>query len=222
MKKLLKMMLSLLLAMAILLGGGAMGEASADLWDMAAPDDTANPDAEIKLLGGWWHILLLGVDSYSKGNNRQRTDSMIMLSVNLESNEAKLTSFMRDTWVKVPGTKDTYRKLTEMCAVGGPELTMKCLNENFSTQLEDYALVSMASMADIIDILGGIELDVTEAERKALNKGLFDLSPYSGMEKLEKSGQQVHLNGNQATAYARIRNIDNDYVRTERQRIVRL
>ena len=221
MKKFLKLMLAMLLVLSMLLGCGGICEAQAeDLWDMAAPDDTANPDAETKLLGGWWHILLLGVDSYTRGNNRQRTDSMIMLSVNLETCEAKLTSFMRDTWVKVPGTKDTYRKLTELCAVGGPELTMKCLNENFSTQLEDYALVSMESMADIIDILGGIDLDVTEEERKALNKGLFDLSSRSGMEKLEQSGEGVHLNGNQAVAYARIRKIDSDYVRTERQRTV--
>lgn len=221
MKKFLRTMLSMLLVISMLLGCGGICEARAeDLWDMAAPEDSANPDAEIKLLGGWWHILLLGVDSYTRGNNRQRTDSMIMLSVNLETSEAKLTSFMRDTWVKVPGTKDTYRKLTELCAVGGPELTMRCLNENFSTQLEDYALVSMESMADIIDILGGIELDVTEAERKALNKGLFDLSSRSGMEKLEQSGEGVHLNGNQAVAFARIRKIDSDYVRTERQRTV--
>lgn len=220
MKKLLQNMLCVLLIVAMLLGGGAMGESASDPWDMAAPEDSANPNAQTKLLGGWWHILLLGVDSYKNGNNRQRTDSMIMLSVNLETCEAKLTSFMRDTWVKVPGTKDTYRKLTELCAVGGPELTMRGLNENFSTQLEDYALVSMASMADIIDILGGIDLDVTEAERKALNKGLFDLSSRSGMEKLEESGEKVHLNGNQAVAFARIRKIDSDYVRTARQRTV--
>ena len=75
-------------------------------------------------------------------------------------------------------------------------------------------------MADIIDLLGGLYLDVTEAERKALNKGLFDLSSMSGMEQLEESGEQVLLNGNQAVAFARIRQIDSDYKRTERQRTV--
>jgi len=219
MKKFMRTVLCMLLCIALLSGSG-MAVADDSLWDMAAPDDQANPDAQVQLLGGWWHILLLGVDSYSKGNNRQRTDSMIMLSVNPETCEAKLTSFMRDTWVKVPGTKDTYRKLTELCAVGGPELTIAAINENFGMNIEDYVLISMEGIAEVIDLLGGIELDVTEAERKALNKGLFDLSPYSGMEKLEKSGEQVHLNGNQATAYARIRNIDSDFVRTERQRIV--
>ena len=71
MTKFLKTMLSLLLVISMLLGCGGICEARAeDLWDMAAPEDAANPDAEIKLLGGWWHILLLGVDSYTKGNNR--------------------------------------------------------------------------------------------------------------------------------------------------------
>ena len=73
---------------------------------------------------------------------------------------------------------------------------------------------------DLIDLLGGVDIDVTEAERKALNKGLFDLSSLSGMEKLQESGENVHLNGNQATAFARIRKIDSDYVRTNRQRTV--
>lgn len=104
--------------------------------------------------------------------------------------------------------------------MGGPELTMQAINENYGTNLTRYALVGMDGIAEIIDLVGGLELDVTEAERKALNKGLFDLSGLSGMEKLQESGEQVHLNGNQATAFARIRKIDSDYVRVERQRTV--
>jgi len=143
---------------------------------------------------------------------------MIILSVNADTKEIKMTSLMRDTWIKVSGHKT--RKLTELCAVGGPELTMQAINENYGTDITRYALIGMDGIAEIIDLLGGLELDVTEAERKALNKGLFDLSRLSGMEKLQESGEKVHLNGNQATAYARIRQIDSDYVRVERQRIV--
>ena len=166
----------------------------------------------------WWNILLLGCDSYTK-NDYSRTDSMIILSVNPGLNQVKMTSLMRDTWVTVPGKK-SHRKLTELCAVGGPELTIQAVNESYGMNIEDYVLISMNGIAEVIDLLGGIELDITEAERKALNKGLFDLSPLSGMEKLEESGENVHLNGNQATAYARIRQIDSDFVRTERQRTV--
>ena len=169
----------------------------------------------------WWNILLLGCDSYTK-NSYSRSDSMIILSLNMDTGSAKLTSLMRDTWIKVPGYKSKHRKLTELCAVGGPELTIRAINENFGMDIEHYALIGMEGIAEIIDIVGGLELDITEAERKALNKGLFDLSSLSGMEQLQQSGENVHVNGNQATAYARIRKIDSDYVRVERQRIVLL
>lgn len=168
----------------------------------------------------WTNVLLLGCDSYTK-NTPQRTDSMIILSVNQRTRQVKMTSIMRDTWIQVPGAS-SHRKLTELCSVSGPELTIRAINENFGTHLEKYALISMAGIAEIIDLIGGIEIDVTEAERKALNRGLFDLSGLSGMEELQKSGENVHLNGNQATAFARIRRIDSDYVRTERQRTVLL
>lgn len=166
----------------------------------------------------WTNILLLGCDSYTT-KSYSRTDSMIILSVNTETKEVKMTSLMRDTWVTVPGKK-SHRKLTELCAVGGPELTIQAVNDSFGMDIENYVLISMDGIAEVIDLLGGIELDVTEAERKALNQGLFDLSSLSGMEKLQESGENVHLNGNQATAYARIRKIDSDFVRTERQRTV--
>ena len=165
----------------------------------------------------WMNILLLGCDSYTK-NDYQRSDSMIILSVNLRTSEMKMTSLLRDTWIKTTGHK--ARKLTELCAIGGPELTMQAINENFDMDLTKYALISMDGIAEIIDLLGGIDIAVTKDERWAINKGLFDLSSLSGMEKLEDYGDNVHLNGNQATAYARIRRLDNDYVRTERQRTV--
>jgi len=167
----------------------------------------------------WWNILLLGTDNrYEVEGSYSRTDSMIILSVNTATQEAKLTSLMRDTWVKIPGHGSG--KLNAASVYGGPELTMQVIEENFGVALDDYVIINITGMADVIDLLGGIHLDVTEEERKALNKGLFDLSSKSGMEKLEKSGTQVLLNGNQAVAFARIRMIDSDYVRTERQRTV--
>ena len=189
--------------------GAAVSE---EQWQAAVESDDIQEDT-----GDWINILLLGCDSYSI-NEYSRSDSMIILSVNSKSGEIKMTSLMRDTWIKVSGHKS--RKLTELCAIGGPELTMQAINENYGTDITRYAQIGMDGIAEIIDLLGGLELDVTEAERKALNKGLFDLSRLSGMEKLQQSGEKVHLNGNQATAYARIRKIDSDYVRVERQRTV--
>ena len=210
---------ALLLTVALMMAALACpaGAVSQDEWDAAvANDEQSAADASDE----WWNILLLGCDSYTK-NSYQRTDSMIIVSINLARGEVKLTSLMRDTWITVPGT-NKHRKLTELCAVGGPELTIRAINENFGMDISDYALISMQGIAEIIDLIGGLDLDITEAERKALNKGLFDLSSLSGMEQLQESGEGVHLNGNQATAYARIRKIDSDYVRTERQRTVLL
>lgn len=191
----LKRIFALAVALAIMLSAGATAESK------------------------WWNILLLGTDNrYEIDGGYSRTDSMIILSVNTSTHEAKLTSLMRDTWVKIPGHGSG--KLNAASVYGGPELTMQVIEENFGVELDDYVIINITGMADVIDLLGGIHLDVTEEERKALNKGLFDLSSKSGMEKLEKSGENVLLNGNQAVAFARIRLIDSDYRRTERQRTV--
>jgi len=225
-----KKMLCALLAciLAALAPMGALAEevevAEAGEWieyismDDVLVSEVEEPTPADELSDNWWNILLLGCDNRST-NDYSRTDSMIILSVNTATKQVKMTSLMRDTWVTVPGKK-SHRKLTELCAVGGPELTIRAVNESYGLNIENYVLISMNGIAEIIDLLGGIELDITEAERKALNKGLFDLSPLSGMEKLKESGENVHLNGNQATAYARIRQIDSDFVRTERQRTV--
>lgn len=216
MQRYLRRICALILSAALALCGCALSEGAVSEEEWAAIAEAEGSESD----DSWINILLLGCDSYTK-NNRQRTDSMIIVSINLEAQKIKMTSLMRDTWVSVPG-QNGHRKLTELCSVGGPELTIQAINESYNMNIEKYALISMAGIAEIIDLLGGLELDVTEAERKALNQGLFDLSGLSGMEKLQESGENVHLNGNQATAYARIRKIDSDFVRTERQRIVLL
>ena len=220
MRDVLRRCAALLLSAALLLtaASGLASAVSQDEWDAAVAADAAGESGTEKPSGEWWNILLLGCDTYT-GNNYQRTDSMIIVSINAVAGKVKLTSLMRDTWIPVPGS-NSHRKLTELCAVGGPELTIRAINESFGMNISDYAMIGMQGIADIIDLIGGLDLDVTEEERKALNKGLFDLSSLSGMEQLEESGEGVHLNGNQATAYARIRKIDSDYVRTERQRTV--
>lgn len=207
----------IMLVIAALTGTIPCAFAVSDL--SSTPDSVSEYDVVTdELNDDWFNILLLGTDVRDE-SGYGRTDSMILLSVNLATKEAKLTSFMRDLWVSIPGHKGKA-KLNAACVYGGPELLMKTLNELFGLNIKDYALVNLSGMADIIDMLGGLRLDVSESERKALNKGLFDLSSKSGMEELRKSGEQVLLNGNQAVAFARIRQIDSDYQRTERQREV--
>lgn len=205
----------LVLVLALLSVGAFAEEEEVYSGEQIQVDDVlANED----LPNETWNILLLGTDNREKLERRGRTDSMIILSVNPATRAAKLTSLMRDTWVEIPGHGKA--KLNAASVYGGPELTMRTINENFGMNIEDYVIINITGLADIIDILGGVYLDVDEAERKALNQGLFDLSSRSGMEKLEKSGENILLNGNQAVAFSRIRKIDSDYQRTERQRTV--
>ena len=85
--------------------------------------------------GEWWNILLMGGDSRST-NDYGRTDTMMILSVNLEENLVKMTSIMRDTWVSIPG--HSSNKINAANVFGGPELAVQAVNDNFGTDIEDY------------------------------------------------------------------------------------
>lgn len=173
------------------------------------------------LSGDWRNILLLGTDSRTD-QQYSRTDTMIILSVNPADSQVKLTSLMRDLWVNIPGHGGA--KLNAACVYGGPQLTVRCVNEHFGMNIQSYVLVNMQCLSAIVEMLGGIQMDVTEAEAAAINK-LFDED--RNIEEVAQfvsdhvsAGSQVWLNGNQALAYARIRKLDSDYARTERQRKV--
>ena len=170
----------------------------------------------------WLNILLLGTDA--RGSTKYlRTDSMIVLSINGRTNEAKLTSVMRDIWVQIPGYGG--QKLNAACVYGGPELTIRMINEYFGLNIEKYALVNMQCLVEIVDALGGVELDVTPGESRAigrLNASSVGASDGSGkyVSSGVPSGKQVTLDGRQVLAYSRIRKSDSDYARTGRQRSV--
>lgn len=172
--------------------------------------------------GEWWNILLLGGDSRST-SDYGRTDTIIILSVNLDKSLVKMTSVMRDTWVSIPG--HSSNKINAANVFGGPELAMEVINDNFGTEIEDYILVNMYDLVDIIDMVGGVDVEVTSAERKYVNsyaqEYLQNISSYSGETSLNETGM-VHLNGLLATAYCRIRYTDSDYVRVMRQQEVLL
>ena len=108
----------------------------------------------------WWNILLLGGDSRST-DSYDRTDSMIILSVNRKTGEIKMTSIMRDTWVSIPGHKG-MAKINAANVYGGPERAVQTVNSSFGTDIEDYVLINMAGMIKVIDAMGGIDLEVTE------------------------------------------------------------
>ena len=183
-------------------------DAAQPAMDAAAP----NPD--------WQNILLLGTDSRTSDTDT-RTDTMIILSLNARSNEIRMTSLMRDIWVDVPGHGGA--KLNAACVYGGPELTLQTINQNFGMDIQSYVEVNMQCLAQIVDALGGIRMDVSDSEAKAINKlfaddrNAHDENTYFAGDTVS-AGSQVLLNGKQALAFVRIRSMDNDYVRTDRQR----
>ena len=153
------------------------------------------------------NILLVGQDR-RPGEGRQRSDSMILATLNKSKNTLTLTSFMRDQYVEIPGYLPN--KLNAAYAFGGFSLLNATLERNFGVYVDGNIEVDFDGFTDIIDLLGGVEIDLTEAETEHLNV-------YSGFSL--SSGTQL-LTGRQALAYSRIRQIDTDYRRAERQRTV--
>ena len=171
----------------------------------------------------WENILLLGGDSRTQ-NGYERTDSMIILSVNVQERRVKMTSIMRDTWVQFPGLNKSH-KINAANVFGGPELSMRTVNEYFGTDIDKYILINMRDMIAIIDLVDGVDIDVTESERRLINSYassfMKHLGFYSGDTYLDKTGF-VHLNGLLAMSYTRNRYSDSDYHRVMRQQEVLL
>lgn len=132
-----------------------------------------------------------------------RSDCILLASLGGDGT-LKLCSIARDTLVTIPGTGEET-KLGHAYALGGPELALETLNENFALSLEDYVSVNFSQMEELVDLLGGVEVQLTEAEWKYLDLP----KPYLGIRR---------LNGEEALRYSRIRAIDSDDVRTSRQR----
>lgn len=156
------------------------------------------------------NIALFGVDSRNN-DYVGRSDAIMIASVNGKTGKVKLISIARDTYVDISEHGKT--RINHAYAYGGPELAVQTINENFGMDITDYATVNFDSLANVIDEMGGIDLEVTEAERKQINAYLLSGDP------LQESGM-VHLNGPQAVSYSRIRKIDSDSMRGERQRKV--
>lgn len=181
-----------------------------------------------------FNIALFGVDSRKKGDFTGLSDSIMILSVNKVNNTVKIVSIMRDSLVPITNDgKTSYSKINSAYGRGGPALAVKTLNTVFGLDISAYATVNFYGMADIIEAVGGIEIEVTQAEIDDSIYGLNALirEHYSNIGKdptpylINTPG--VHkVNGLQAVAYARIRKAVNaygstdDFGRTERQRVV--
>ena len=165
------------------------------------------------------NIALFGIDQ-REGETQFRSDAVLIASVDKEHNKIKLSSLMRDTRVEIEG--HGQNKLNHAYFVGGPQLAVKTLNQNFGLDIREYVTVNFSQLANIIDAVGGVEIDVSESERKDANNSIWEQVSVAGLKPtpIEEAGLQT-LNGTQAVAYARIRHVGNaDFDRTDRQREV--
>ena len=169
-----------------------------------------------------YNLLLLGVDRRDESWNGN-SDVVLLVTVNKEKKTVYLTSFLRDLYADIPGVG--VRKLNAACANGGPELTIQTLEENYHVEIDNYAMVDFNAMIDVVDALGGVDLEIDEDERVTANDYITCMCEDNGVDPkpyyIKKAGK-VHLNGYQAVGYARNRYTGkgSDFGRTQRQRNV--
>ena len=181
------------------------------------------------------NVALFGIDTRSKKSFSGNSDSMMVLSINTEAKTVKIVSLMRDSLVPIQlENRTVYRKLNSAYATGGPELAIKTINQNFGLDISEYATVNFYGMAEIIDAVGGIEVEFTRQEVATQHADGFNGLVKRHCKSIGVNPEPYyittpgkhHLNGIQAVAYSRIRkyvNIwgtNNDFGRTDRQRFV--
>ena len=176
----------------------------------------------VEAMTGYTNIALFGLDTRKAGQlgKGNRSDTMIIASINNDTKEVRLVSLYRDTYLDLANGK--YNKANGAYSAGGPQQAVSMLNKNLDLDIQHYVSVDFAALTKVIDELGGIEIDVDEAELEHLNNYTVETSEVTGVKttKLTKPGLQL-LDGVQATSYCRIRyTAGDDFKRTERQREV--
>ena len=175
--------------------------------------------SELMRKDGVMNILLVGVDAReTEDTDSSRSDTMIMLTIDNNNKQIKLTSFLRDTYIEIPGYK--WAKLNAAQSHGGTQLLIDTLETNYKVDINNYMLVNFDMFQTIIDTLGGIDVDVTEKEAKYINSKDHMTDDEAAAFPTDISAGNVHFTGAQALWYSRIRYLDSDFYRTQRQRKV--
>ena len=186
------------------------------------------PEYTAKALKGYWNIALYGVDSRENLDVGQ-SDTIMVCSINKDTKEVKLASVYRDTYLETGDGSYNFRKATDVYGIYGVERSIQMLNENLDLDISDFLTVNMNVVAEVVNDIGGVDIDVREDEINFLNGYQNEGSEITGLEivPVTSAGMQT-LNGLQALSYCRIRYteaIDSeheglDYERTYRQRTV--
>ena len=215
------------LAALIALFAGAFIVAASTLSSIGSLDiDKHNigiSDQAKSTLKDYENIAVLGVDSRDmEDDTDSRSDAMVIVSINKKTDEVKMFSVFRDTLLDL-GDDHGLDKITHAYAYGGAELTLYTLNHNIDLNIKKAVVINWKTVAEIIDTIGGIEIDVQESEIDEINKYVGGTAKRTGSEKIkvEHAGKQT-LNGAQAVTYARIRKdaVTGDYRRNERMKVV--
>ncbi|MCQ2498145.1 MAG: LCP family protein [Lachnospiraceae bacterium] len=202
-----------------------------------AGDVTQAPDGKEEVqaispskMSGYKNIALFGVDSREGALTKNtRSDTIIVASINEKTKECKLVSVFRDTYLNL--SNDEYNKCNAAYAKGGPKQAINMLNMNLDLDITDFVTIGFDGLIDLVDAVGGVQINVTDSEIVHLNNyqismvgkssdgETFTAEAGKDYTPVTNAGLQT-LNGLQATAYCRIRYVGNDFQRTERQRAV--
>lgn len=194
-----------------------------DTQEIPKEDIVINEGAEqLASLGeGYLNVALFGVDSREGDLEKNtRTDCIIVASLNKETKEIKMASVYRDTLLDL--SEGTLQKCNAAYSFGGPKQAINMLNMNLDLDIQNYVTVDFGVVAEVVDLLGGLDIEIKEEEVEPLNKFVYETGQVAGKEAHFVGGSGIqHLDGVQATTYARIRSTaGGDFTRTERQRLV--
>lgn len=179
-------------------------------------------ESTMETMKGYTTVALFGLDTREAGQlgSGNRSDTIIIASINNDTKEVKLVSVYRDTYLNL--TNGKYNKCNGAYSAGGPAQAISMLNTNLDLDIEYYVSVDFAALTKTVDLLGGIDIDVDDTEIEHLNNYIVETSKVTGVQTqpLTSTGLQT-LDGVQATSYCRIRyTAGDDFKRTERQREV--
>ena len=211
---------TLLVLLAIVLGLSFFMTKKA--YSLLTYEEAGDLDKKALTADGVTNILLIGNDSRLNGEDG-RSDAMILVSISTKTGKVLMTSVLRDIYVEIPGYGSN--RLNAAYAFGGPELLMKTIEQNFDIPVNRYILVNFEAFANVVDAVGGVDLELTPDEVIWVNAYLNEYNELRGEEFgydyiYDLEGGMLHLNGAQALAYSRNRYIGMDFGRTERQRKV--
>lgn len=168
------------------------------------PDETVKePEVSSEPL----NIVLFGLSADYMGIDDNRCDTIMVCTIDDLAKEVRLTSILRDTKADIQGYE--AQKINASYKYGGATLALDTINQNFDTDFSSYITINIDNFAKVADALGGVSIELTEDEASVINTEVNGSELVAGMQ---------HLNGEQAIAYARIRSIDSDIQRTDRQR----